>query len=96
METNKSTIFKKRSATNLVEKSIISAQFIKVCEQLRKDGKFHSEEEFCENYGYSRKTVNHIKKGRQNVSIDLLYEVVLEWKINPYFIFGLSEDVYAK
>lgn len=96
METNKSNIFKKRSAIGLDEKSIISAQFVKVYEQLRKEDKFHSEEEFCENYGYSRKTINHIRKGRQNVSIDLLYDVVLEWKINPYFIFGLSQDVYAK
>ena len=95
METKKSQSFKKLSANGLVEKSIISAQFIKVYEQLRNESKYNSDAEFCENYGYSRRTISHIRKGRNNVSIDLLYEVVLEWKINPYFIFGLSEDVYA-
>jgi hypothetical protein len=95
METKKSQSFKKLSANGLVEKSIISAQFVKVYEQLRKDDKFSSDEEFCQNYGYTKHTMEHIRKGRNNVSIDLLYEVILEWKINPSFIFGLSEDIYA-
>ena len=95
MDTHKTYVFKKLSATGLEEKSILSAQFIKVVDRLKADGHFAIDEEFCEHYGYSKKMLNHLRKGRQDVSIELLYNVVIYWKVNPYFVFGLSNKVYA-
>ncbi len=89
-------IFKKLTSSGLEEKSVISAQFVKVVDRLRADGRFELDEDFCEHYGYSKKMLNHVRKGRQDVSIELLYDLVLDWKVNPYFIFGLSNQVYAQ
>ncbi|MDH5381966.1 MAG: hypothetical protein OEW75_14005 [Cyclobacteriaceae bacterium] len=96
MNASKTYVFKKLSAAGNEEKSIISAQFVKVVDRLKADRHFALDEEFCEHYGYSKKMLNHIRKGRQDVSIDLLYNVVLDWKINPYFIFGISDQVYEQ
>jgi hypothetical protein len=91
---NKNYAFEKVSSSRLIEKSVISSQFVKVYEELRKDKKFNSDAEFCEYYGYSKSTIVHIKKGRQDVSMELLFDVVMDWKVNPYFIFGLSQQVF--
>ena len=92
---NTTQIFKKLTSSGLDEKSIISAQFVKVVDQLRADGHFDLDEDFCAYYGYSKKMLNHVRKGRQDVSIELLYDVVLDWKVNPYFVFGLSKQVFS-
>lgn len=87
-------LFSKNLSAGLTEKSIISGQFVKVVDQLKVDGHFGLDEEFCEHYGYSKKMLNHVRKGRQDVSIDLLYNVVIDWKVNPGFLFMLSDQIY--
>lgn len=96
MKTKHTQTFKKLTTESLIEKSVISAQFIKVVDQLKRDGHFEFEEDFCESYGYTKKMLNHVRKGRQDVSLELLYDTVLEWRVNPNFIFGLSDNMFIQ
>ena len=86
--------FKKLTSAGLAEKSVISAQFVKVVDRLIADKKFDDYKSFAEYYGYAKSLIAHIRSGRQDVPIELLYEVVLDWKINPYFVFGLDGSIY--
>lgn len=96
MTNSKNIAFKKRSTAGIPEKTIISAQFVKLAEQLIGDRHFRDQEHFAMHYGYAKHLLSHIKAGRQDVTPELLYNVVLDWKINPYFIFGLDSVVYAE
>jgi len=96
MHVKKAIKHQKLFATNLPEKSIISAQFVKVIEPLIEDKKVESGAELLSNYGYSRSVISHIKKGTQNAPIDLLYEIVFDYRINFPFLFALSNQVRTK
>lgn len=87
---------KKLSASNLPEKSIISAQFIKVVDQLIKDGKVADYKSLLEKYGYGKYVISHIKDGTADVAIDLLYNVVLDYKIDPSFLFAIEVKAISK
>ena len=52
--------FKKRSAAHLPQKSIISAQFVKIVEFLIADGREKSYATLLQKYGYERSMINHI------------------------------------
>ena len=94
MQTNQKHTFKKLSSAGLAEKSVISAQFVKVVDKLITDRKFDDYKSFAEYYGYAKSLIAHIRSGRQDVPVELLYDVVLDWKINPYFVFGISDKIY--
>lgn len=94
MQTSQGKIFKKLTSAGIPEKTIISAQFIKVIDRLIADGKFDDYKSFAEYYGYAKSLIAHIRSGRQDVPVELLYDVVLDWKINPYFVFGLGGNIY--
>ncbi len=91
-----SVVFKKISASGLTEKDVISSQFVKIVDRLIQDQHFESKKHFSEHYGYHRGHVDNIKRGLVDVSGNLLYTVVLDWKINPLFVFALSKEVYFK
>lgn len=87
--------FKKLTSAGIPEKTIISAQFVKVVDKLIADRKFDDYKSFAEYYGYAKSLIAHIRSGRQDVPVELLYEVVLDWKINPGFLFALTNRVYC-
>lgn len=94
MQSRKEQIFKKLTSAGIPEKTIISGQFVKVVDRLIADRKFDDYKSFAEYYGYAKSLMAHIRSGRQDVPVELLYEVVLDWKINPGFVFALTTQVY--
>lgn len=94
MQPRKEQIFKKLTSAGIPEKTIISGQFVKIVDRLIADGKFNSYRSFAEYYGHAKSLIAHIRSGRQDVSVELLYEVVLDWKINPYYVFGIGNEIY--
>ena len=83
-------IFKKLSAANLTEKSIVSTQFVKIVDGLINDGLVEDYKSISDKYGYSKNLLSHIKAGRQDAPIELLYNVILDYKIDPFFAFGIE------
>ncbi len=76
------------------EKSIISHQFVKAVEILIRDGHVKSKSKFGLMYGHSKSFVSHITAGEQDVTVDILYKVVKDFKLNPAFFFDMDNFLY--
>lgn len=69
------------------EKSVISHQFTKAVRKLIADGKIEDVKSFCAKYNYNKGLLANIESGKQEVPKDILYNMVLDYKLNPGYFF---------
>lgn len=82
---------------NIREKSIISHQFAKAVRKLVEDGKIDDVKSFCIKYHYNKGLLANIESGKQEAPKDILYQMVIDFKLNPAYFFptkGKSESLY--
>jgi len=75
-------------------KSYISKYFVIAVKKLKTDGRIASQNRFLSDYGYSKSLISHIEKGRQDVTLNFLYRVINDFRLNPAYFFGISEELY--
>ena len=75
------------------EKSVLSARFIQALDGLINRGELTSYREFTNRYGYYRSLISHIKSGRMDAPVILLEAVVKDYRVNPAFLFDLSDKM---
>jgi len=81
------------------EKNIISRQFIRAARQLIADNVIVDQKELCTKYNYDKSFFSKIAKGEQSVPYDVLYQFVLDFKLNPSYFFpsnNIAESLYLK
>ncbi len=86
-------------ASSFTEKNIISRQFIRAARQLIADKIIHDQKELCAKYNYDKSFFNKIAKGEQSVPYDVLYQFVLDFKLNPSYFFpshNKTESLYLQ
>ena len=86
-------------ASSFTEKNIISHQFIRAARQLIADKVILDQKELCTKYNYDKSFFSKIAKGEQSVPYDVLYQFVLDFKLNPSYFFPKEnrvESLYLK
>jgi len=86
-------------ASSFTEKNIISRQFIRAARQLIADNVIIDQKELCTKYNYDKSFFSKIAKGEQSVPYDVLYQFVLDFKLNPSYFFPKDnriESLYLK
>lgn len=86
-------------AFSFPEKNIISHQFIKAARQLIADKIILDQKELCTKYNYDKSFFNKIAKGEQSVPYDVLYQLVVDFNLNPSYFFPKpksTESLYLK
>ncbi len=67
--------------------SIVTQRFIKCHNKLKEDGRIRSSRQFAMKLSYLPQSLSEIIKGRRDVTIGLLHKAVLEYKMNPVYIY---------
>lgn len=67
--------------------SIITQRFMKCHDKLREENRVRSSRQFAKSLDYLPQSLSEIKKGRRDVTIELLRKAVEKYKINPVYIY---------
>ncbi|RME96629.1 MAG: LexA family transcriptional regulator [Bacteroidetes bacterium] len=67
--------------------NIVTQRFIKCHNQLKSDGVVRSSRQFALSLNYLPQSLSEILKGRRDVTIELLRQAILKYKLNPVYIF---------
>ncbi len=67
--------------------SIITQRFMKCHDKLREENRVRSSRQFAKSLDYLPQSLSEIKKGRRDVTIELLRKAVEMYKINPVYIY---------
>lgn len=72
-----------------------SKRFLRVLDELISKQKVKNDSDFCKSMGYSAQSFSQIRKGKRDVTVELLSKLFSKYAGNPIFIFSGEGSLIA-